>query len=581
MYDYYYDDEEEERLRAEIARLRREIKRARREQVKLEEELTFLIASIGTLTVSAENMSEAVNRDVGKLEKRVSKEDLDARDLLHQLRDLSEKYFTYKNLSTATKNLTQYTDEYHTHFGFYHELRRIALGCVVAVDKTLISHETARKRVEKAYLANTDYWLSYAIIAVMLWWSDEKEASERALNKALVMNERKSSLLFLFCNLKFGRQETAARWYSYYLSSVHANNVGQEYQYLLEAYLSGSFGNAKRLEQQVGSKFEDMMSEIALYNINFNKDVSDAAQRFMATKAHRTDFPFFYLPEYCDEYPLMQSLLTCAEKNRIVAGEYEELAQGEGEFANVDERLEDSIYNLIESMDPDEEKVYKRIKYNELIVAAKGDIAAAETAYGERYPDEAPVSLDGLMKNWAFADSDPRILPEVRRFTISKLAPSIRGGFKQFAEVYRGREKERYPIHLGDWSMVCNEDELSIVESNYSDYFDHHQIGAFVKDKFLLIWAVMVGVGIAGLVIAAAAAPYAALIVVCVLLVLVGGFLLWRQIVNIQEKQRKRKAKDLEIIRKTLSEMGSWRKAYKEADKHHDSLMQATYLFGE
>ena len=582
VYDYDYEyDEEERRLLAEIDRLNSRIKHARREQKELEEDQAFLIASIGTLTVSAGNMSEAVTRDVKKLENNVSKEDLDARGLLHQLRDLSEKYFAYKNLSTATKNLTQNSDEYHTHFGFYHELRRIALGCVVAVDKTLISHETARKRVEKAYLANTDYWLAYAIIAVMLWWSDEREASERALNKALVMDERKSSLLFLFCNLKFGRQETAARWYSYYLGSVHANNVGGEYQYLLEAYLSGSFGNAKRLEQQVGSKFEDMMSEITLYNINFNKDVSDAARRFMATKAHRSDFPFFYLPEYCEEYSSMQALLTCAEKNRIVAGEYEGLAQGEGEFADIDEQLEDSIYKLIESMDPDEEKVYKRIKYNELIIAAKGDIATAETAYGERYPDETPVSLDGLMRDWAFADNDPRILPEVRRFAIGKLAPSIRNGFKQFAEVYRAREKERYPIHLGEWSMVCNEDELGIVESNYSDYFDHHQIGAFVKDKFFIIWAAMICVGIAGLVIAAAAAPYAALIVVCVLLVLAGGFLLWRQIVGIQKKQQKKKAKDLEIIRKTLSEMGSWRKAYKEADRHHESLIQSTYLFGE
>lgn len=572
---------EARQLEAEINRLVNQINQAQREQVTLEEELAFLIASIGTLTAAARDMSEVVIGDVDKLEKHVSKEELDARDLLQQLRDLSEKYFSYKNLSTATKNLTQYTDEYHTRFEFYHELRRIALGCIMAVDRTLISHETARARVEKAYLANTDYWLAYAITAVMLWWADEKEASERALNKALVMDERKSSLLFLFCNLKFGRQETAARWYSYYLSSIHANNVGEEYQYLLEAYLSGSFGNVKRLEQQVGSKFDDMMSEITLYNINFNKDVSDAARRFMATKAHRTEFPFFYLPEYCEECSSMQSLLTCAEKNGIVASEYEELAQGEDEFANVDERLEDSIYNLIESMDTDEDKVYKRIRYNELIVAAKGDVTLAETAYEERYPDVDSVSLDGLMKRWAFTEDDPRILPEVRRFTIGKLASSVRNGFKQFAEVYRAQEKERYVIHLGDWSMTCNENELSVAESNYSDYFDSHQIGVFVKDKFFLIWAAMIIAGIAGLVIAAVVVPFAALIIVCVLLVLVGGFLLWRQIVNIQEKQRKKKTKDLEIIRKTLEEMGSWRKAYKEADGHYESLFQATYLFSE
>lgn len=572
---------EARRLQAEIKSLINKINRAQYEQSELEEELAYVIVSIGKLTVTASDMSEAVEKDVDMLSEHVSKEELDARDLLQQLRDLSERYFSYKNLSTATKNLTQHTDEYYTRFEFYEELRRIALGCIVAVDHNIISHETARSKVEKAYLANTDYWLAYAVTAVMLWWSDEREAAERAMNKALLLSERKSSLLFLFCNLKFGRLESAAHWYAYYLNNIHANDVGPEYQYLLEAYLSGSFGNAKKLESEVGSKFENMMSEIKFYNINFNKEVSDSAERFMETKAHATEFPFFYLAEYCPEFSRMKEILTSAEKNQLVARELEELAQGENEPAGVDERLEDSIYNLISSMDPEEDKVYKRIKYNELIVAAKGDIASAEEAYAERYPEDDKVSLDSLLMQWAFTEDDPRILPEVRRFSLGYLSSNIRTGFRQFVENYRTKEKERYPISMNKWSFTCNEDEQSIAESNYSEYFDHHQVLAFFNNKFFLIWAAMIIVGILGIVIAAVTLPHPALIVVSVLLVLAGGFLLWRQIVNIQEKQRRKKTKDLEIIRKTLEEMGSWRKVYKDADNGYESLLQATYLFGE
>lgn len=576
-----YDREAAAAEAAEARRLMREINHARNEQIALEEELAFVIASITTLTSAAHNLSREVTGDVGHLVSHVAKEEVDARGLLQALKDLSQQYFSYKNLSTATKNLTQYTDEYHTKFAFFNELRRISLGCVMAVDQNLISHEKTREQVERAYLANTDYWLAYAIAAVMHWWSDEREAAERAKSKALAMSPRNSALMFLFCNLKFGRQETAARWYAYYLGFIHANDVGDEYQYLLEAYLSGSFGKAKRLESDVGSKFDDMLSEIVLYNINFNKDVSNSAQRFIETKAHRTDFPFFYLPEYCEEAPLLEGLLTSAEKNALVASDFEELAQGEDELADVDKRLEDSIYKLIESMDPEEDKLYKRIRYNELIVAARGNVPVAEAAYEERYPDDSPVSLGGLMQKWAFTEDDPRILPEVRRFSIGKLSSSIRVGFKQYADSYRATEKERYPIRMGAWTFTCNENEQNIAESNYSDYFDRHQMSVFVKDKFLLIWAAMILVGILGIVIAAVAMPYPALIVISVMLVLAGGFLLWRQIVNIQEKQKRKKAKDLETIRKTLEEMDAWRKAYKEADRHYESLFQATYLFEE
>lgn len=572
---------ERERLNNEINQLTNQIDRASVEQRNLEKELDFVIQSIGVLTTAAEDLSSTVTRDVGTLRAHISKEELDARDLLQSLRDLSEKYFNYKNLSTATKNLTKYTDEYYTRFEFYHDLRRIALGCIMAVDANLISHESAGKRVEKAYLANTDYWLAYAITAVLLWWSDEREAADRAMCKALVMSERKSSLLFLFCNLKLGRKDIAAKWYSYYLSTIHANDVGKEYQYLLEAYLSGLFGDAHKLEREVGSKIEDMISEVTLYDINYNKGVAESAKSFMDTKAHVTEFDFFYISEYCTDYDLLKEMLNKAERNAIVAHELEELAAGEDEYEGVEERLEDSIYNLIESMDTDEEKVYLRIKYNELVVAAHGDITVAAEAFTERYPDEPPVSLGGLMKPWAFTENDPRILPEVRRFSLGKLSSSVRNGFKQFAESYRALEKERFEVRLRDWAFNCNENELSIAESNYSEYFDKHQLVNYYKDKSILIWSAMILVGITALIVAAVKMPEPTLIVMAALLVLVGAFLLWRQITDVKAALRRRKEKDLEIIGKTVDEIGSWRKAYKEADKSHEALIQATYLFEE
>ena len=572
---------ERQRLIAEINRLRAQIERAIVEQHNLEEELAFLIAAIGALTVAAEDMSNTVTRDVGALRGHISKEEVDARDLLQALRDLSDKYFNYKNLSTATRNLTQYTDEYYTRFEFYHDLRRIALGCIMAVDTNLISHEGARKQVEKTYLANTDYWLAYATTAVMLWWSDEREAAERALRKALVMDERKSSLLFLFCNLKLGRKEVAAAWYAYYLNTIHANDVGEEYQYLLEAYLSGSFGSDRVLESRVGAKFQDMLSEITLYDINYQKDVAESARKFMATKAHVTDFDFFYIPEYCVDSNLMKGLLNAAERHAVVAHELEELAAQADEFESVDEKLEDSIYNLIESMDADEEKVYLRIKRNELVVAARGDVAVAEQAFEERYPSDRSVSLGGLMQRWAFTEDDPRILPEVRRFALGNLAPSIRSGFKQFAESYRALEQERFEVKLGDWSFNCSEAERDIARANYAEHFDKHQLVNYFKDKFVLIWSAMIVVGIVGLVLSAVNMPEPSLIVMSALLVLVGAFLLWRQVTDVKASLQRRKEKDLSIIERTLEEMSDWREAYREADRAYDALVQATYLFEE
>lgn len=570
---------EARRLEAEISQLISRINHAQDEQVQLEQELIYCVEQLEVLDGAAQRMSANVNKDLDTLNGKIGHEDVDARDLLQLIHDVSDKYFSYKNLSTATKNLTQFNDEYYTKFKFYHELRRIALGCVMAVDSNLISQETTRKQVEKSYLANTDYWLAYAIAAVMLWWSNEPEAAVRAQKRAMLIAERKSSLFFLFVNLKFGRKESAARWYAYYLRLLHANDVGEEFQYLLEAQLSGAFGNSRELEMQVSSQVNAMFDEITLYSINFKNEVADAANRFMQTKAHTTDFEFFYLPEYCEQQGQMKDLISDAEKNLIVAREYQQIAQEPVRVDDVDERLEDSIYNVIESMDPQEEKLYRRIRYNELIVAAKGDIHKAETAYAERYPDNDPIGFGGLLKRWAFTEDDTTILPQTRRFAVEKLEPQIRSGFAKFAEGYRAKESERYTIAVDGWSMSCNENEADIAKANYEQYYSKHSLVNYLKDKFIIIWMAMIGMGLLGLVLSAVVWQHPAPIVVSMLLVLIGGFCLWRQIDNLKVLLEKRKQKSLEIIERTLAEMGRWRQAYKEVDQNHQALIETMDLF--
>ncbi|MBT1174058.1 hypothetical protein JS530_00740 [Bifidobacterium sp. LC6] len=579
MADYAEIEAERRQLEAELYRLEGEIEAAIALHEELKEEREYVIDQADMLNTYAHSMGQSVNNDLTSLNKRIENRAVDARDLLQLLRDVSERYFTYKNLSTATKNLTQYTDQYHTRFAFYHELRRIALGCVMAVDTHLISQETTRKQAERAYLANTDYWLSYALMAVMLWWSNEREAAGRAMKRALMMSERKSSLFFLFCNLKFGRKQVALKWYMYYLNAIHADNVGEEFQYLLEAHLSGAFGSDRTLATQVASKINDMVDEITVHNIDFDTEVADAMTRFLATKAHTTDFEFFYLPEYCTQSGDMKSLLSDAEKNVVVAREYQEIAQEPENDRDVKERLEDSIYNLIESMDPQEEQLHRRIRYNELIVAAKGDVHQAEQAYAERYPETGPVGFDGLLKKWAFTEDDPAILPQIRSFAIEKLLSGIRAGAKRFADGYRSREQERYTISVDGWTGTVNENEISIAKANFEAFFKKHSIWEYLKDKFVLIWIGMIVAGILGLVISAVAWLNPTPIVISVLLVLVGAFCLWRQIANLQQVFLIRKRKDLEIIERTLAEMGAWREAYRNADKGLSALMDALDLF--
>ena len=139
--------------------------------------------------------------------------------------------------------MTKYSDEYYTKFAFYHELRRVTLGFVIGLDAHIVSDESMRKKVEKVYLKNTDYWLAYAAMSVMLWASNEQEAAYRAMNKAMTMDGYKSCVFYILINLRFSRVDVARNWYITLLEKSDANNLGEEWQYVLHAYLVGAMRN--------------------------------------------------------------------------------------------------------------------------------------------------------------------------------------------------------------------------------------------------------------------------------------------------------------------------------------------------
>ena len=55
----------------------------------------------------------------------------------------------------------------------------------------------------------------------------------------------------------------------------------------------------------------------------------------------------------------------------------------EDRAVNTNERIENVLYDLINSYDEKEFEIVRKIKYNEAIIAAKGDVAAAQRRYHE------------------------------------------------------------------------------------------------------------------------------------------------------------------------------------------------------
>lgn len=568
----------------EYNRLRDEYDRLIVRNRELAEQIDYAVTNVGIITGNMAVVERAVVSDVSYVAKKVNVVDQDVSTLLKAIEDLTSQYFLFKNLSTASKNLTQYNDEYYTKFKFYNELRRITLGYVIGLDSYIISNESLRKKVEKCYLSNTDYWLAYAIMSVMLWASDEKSAAERALKKALTMDCRKSAVFYMLINLRFGRKDTASNWYVYYLDKTDVNNLGDEWQKLLQAYLSGAMGSDPKLEKVAAEYYEKIFVQTESINANFIPNVQTRAFSFMDSFLHTTEKEFVALKNYCKDYPEMQSTLSNLEKFAVVAGYYDEVFNKEEDKAeNDDERIENVLYDLINSYDEKEAVIVRKIKYNEAIMGAKGDVAIAQKKYNEQYADIKDKKNAGdMLIKWAFSEDYVETDVTVKKFSISYLSNYIVNGFKNYAEKVKKSVRDNFNVNIDGCSLNCNDGNLEECKQTLQDYYYKNRMKTTFKDKPFMIYVLICVVSViliafAGLLVHTQA--FSVLLTLGIVVGIFGDFMVWRRYVDVGKIIKENCRKSLLALNDVFEEILSWKKIVDEESANEEDLYNSVLKF--
>ena len=557
-----------------------EINALRAENAQLAAELEAAEYNVSTLTNNVGVLERNVHQTMSGLDETVGVAAQDVTFLFNALKDLTEQYFIFKNLSTASKNLTMYTDEYYTRFSFYNKLRRITLGYVIGLDGAIISDESLRLEVEKAYLQNTEYWLAYAIMAVMLWAKNEREASSRAMNKALSLDYYRSCVFFLLINLRFERQMPAREWYLNYLEKVDMTRLGDEFQYLLQAYLNGLFGVDSEFEGLVSENMKRLMEQAEATSVGFSEKFVIGAMQYAKTHLHRTEETFPTLRELSPAYAKLIELLSNAEKHTELAESYVKLAEEPDDLAEEQaQRVENVLYGLINGYDDAEWKVVKEQKRNEAIMEAKGDLKAAQEKFDLLYAHlDEKKPLSDLMVTWAFSEDPTQTNKTVKRFTISMMKDKIYRGFEKFAEEYRKEEPERIAVNIDGCSLYTNEDEEQAQMEKLDAFYNKNRMKHLFSDKQVKIYSVIYLAAILILIIMAFSFSTVAL-TIGVLAGVLGGFLLWRRLVDVGKMLDEQKRLALVKLRQAIEELGQWRKLFRAADTHLTDVQDALDRF--
>ena len=571
---------EAENLQRQINNLVNQINRTIQENAELQAELNVCVKNVYTLIDNCGVMDNDVYAQMDHLSGKVGVAEISTKDVFDALNDLTNSYFMFKNISSASKNMTQFTDEYNTTFSYYNELRRITIGYVIGLDSHIVSGESLRKKVEKAYLQNSDYWLAYSIAAVMLWASNEKEASERAMRKSISINYFNTCLFFLLINLRFSRVDAARKWFINYLDRADSGNLGDEWQYLLQAYLAGAFGADEEFQDQIAVCFKSMLAQVEVTTVDFGKKFTDKALGFAQSFIHTTDQFYGALHKACAEYEEMKQLLSNAEKNARLAKYYNVLAETDADInKDLAQRIEDVLYSLVSNYDDDELSIVKKLKYNEAIVSARGDINAAQTKYNAMFADEnKKKSLGDMLLHWAFDEDSSQTNIIVKRFSIAFMKEWIAAGFERFAAAYRLGEREKYTIEVDGCKLTCDENDFEAAKPILEKHYDQSRWKSRIKDKHFLIYSGICALALIIFILM----PFifsAVALTFGILLGLAGSFLLWRRIVDLGLILREKKRLGILKFKQILDELRLWRADYREADAKHADLMSAIEKF--
>lgn len=573
-----------EQEQQEYQRLVNEYNRLVDRNNQLIKEINYAQESMVVIVGNMAKVSSRVVPDMKYISEQVTVADSDVSDLLTALEQLTNQFFVYKELSTATKNLTQYNDEYFTRYKFFNELRRITLGYIIGLDSYIISDEGLRKKVEKCYLSNTDYWLAYAIMAIMLWASNEKEAAYRAMNKALKMDARKSAVFFMLVNLRFTRREAAARWYIYYLDRTDVNDLGDEWQKLLQSYLSGALGTDPSLERAAEDYYNKIFEQTQAVNAGFDRKVQTRAEEFLSNFLHTTESSFPALEMCCTDYDKMIATISGFEKFNVVAKYYDDVYNMEEDRASdMNERIENVLYDLINSYDEKEAVVVRSIKYNEAIISAKGDVSAAQKKYNELYGDVGKkLSSGDMLIKWAFSEDYVETDVTVKKFSLSQLSENMVEGFRIYSEKLKSSVPERFNVNVDGCSLVCTADNHEECEGRINDFFLKNKINHAFQDKQFIIYeficaAALILMGAAALFAKTAAFPV--LLSLGVVVAALGVFLLWRRYVDIGKELQEKCRKALLKLQNVFDELDIWRSIINEEATKDENLFNSVLKF--
>jgi len=429
---------------------------------------------LNTITGNIENI---ISGQVKKVETTTD----DIRNTQQKIRDLILKFYESmkagEEKQLAHENSIRVEQELKEQFGNYDTIRKTVMGVVRDFDINLVRGSTIQEMSEELWITSSRYWLSYALLAITAWVNDYREVADSAVKECVRRNPQKASLFFCLMNLRFGRNDTARRWFKEYLKVLDPEQMSQLDSILLQAYLSGLFGTDRELETQANSVVQKWIRVL-----NGNQETQDRLvtmyYNYIANMAPAADCDYRALEEHSESYPQIRASYRNVSKYRTmvenVEGTNVELEEQTDE--NYKARVDKVLSDLISTFDTEEQKLIEEKKYYETIMLHNGDVEAAKVDYEEQQSVNANFNIGAQMIRWAVYSSSEEINVHVRKFALQNTKEWYLKAVERWNTELQENQPLDYPLAIDVWKGVSNGKDGEAQETDMRNYYAQNKM---------------------------------------------------------------------------------------------------------
>lgn len=559
-----------------IASLEAELSR----QQSINRELQYELNLISSGVSNAYNRLENFNRKIcNVMDTSTSMLDDSTNKMIASLEtqaEIERLYIRFKAMELANKRIRDCNNKKYYDFANYSRVRKLVQGLMDNLDVNMASDRVIYKSIEREHLKTPDYWLTCVLLSIMAWKNDDKDLADRAMDLAMKLDKKSSSIFYMLFNIRMNREDAALKWFMQY-QQCELKGADQRTFLLLFALISKSINASEELNEQSRTeidKFIKKVIDVTISSQGYSREemviqVLDHLKSFVPSE--HIDYPL--LRKHCGEYNRLNNVMNQAKANVAILEYFREVIHVQPEQRNA--FIKNFIDEVIAASNDQEKAVYEEIAYNETIIRCEGDVDLAKEIFGkQKIHDEKELNLIYEMIEWVYgADKeDINAQSKMNMFVLTK--DLQREAVERRTEDYRAVDRKTLKVGFGDYKTTMNfkdqAGEVRKAEAFYQQIRDEEL--ATIKG-----WPAFVGFGIAAAAgIASFFVSYALLLVT----VFGAGFGVFKLLNNKTRRKQAEQAYEQncrlssQLIGELFAEHKAFEEEYASYDAYYDEIQR-------